>query len=85
MGAFIGGSVTAAGTAGSRAAAARGCPGGFGLCLAAATFGNESTWGHQFGYVFALTGRTIRFFIAKDKAFKILVAFFTMVFINRHI
>jgi hypothetical protein len=77
--------VTAAGAAGGGTAAARGCPGGFGYCLPAAALGNESAGGHELGYLFTFTGGTIRFFTAKDKVFKILVAFFTMVFINRHI
>jgi len=76
--------VTAAGAAGCGTTAAGGSPGRTGQGLSAAALGNKPAWGHQFGYFFTVTGGAIRFFAAKHQVFKILVAFFTMIFVDRH-
>jgi hypothetical protein len=75
--------VTAAGTAGSGTPAAPGCGRGYGLTVA--SFADKSKRRHQPANFGAVTGRTIRFFIAKNKTFKVLVAVFAMVLIDWHL
>jgi hypothetical protein len=75
--------VTAARTAGSCTPAAPGCGGGYGLTVA--SFADKSKCRHQTANVGAVTRRTIRFFIAKNKTFKILVAVFAVVLIDWHL
>jgi hypothetical protein len=76
--------VAAAGTAGSCTAAAGGCSGGGGNRFSATAFGNKPARGHQFGHFFTFAGRAVRFLAAKYQVFKILIAVFTVIFIDRH-
>jgi hypothetical protein len=77
--------VIATGAAGCCATAAGGCPGRAGYRFPATAFRNKPAGGHQSGHFFTFTGRAVRFFAAKYQVFKILVAVFAVVFVNRHI
>ena len=53
--------------------------------MTTAAFADKATCRHQPANVGAVARRTIRFFIAKNKTFKILVAVFAVVLIDGHL